>query len=302
MIKIEGLTKVFSSKTGPAIDSVSFTVDNGEVVGFVGLNGAGKTTTIRIASGVSLPTSGRVGVDGYDVVAQKVEASKRIGWVPELPIFEPNAKAISLMEYFAGFYGISPSDSASRSAALLKSVGLEGSETKKIRAYSQGMKKRFSLAASMLGDPQNYLFDEVLNGLDPEGIRYFRELMQELKKQNKAILLSSHILVEVESIADRVIFIHKGKVIKTIDRNDIANFSGSSIKIVIANLDDRALVYLRGLGEVRTDGNTVFVTSKTADGSRINSDLLKMGYQVEELTRQNEGLEKYFLDLIGEAK
>lgn len=300
MIKVDRLTKVFSKNSAPAIDSVSFEVANGEIVGFVGLNGAGKTTTIRIAAGISLPTSGSASVDGHDLVTDKVEASKRIGWVPELPNFEPNATAKSLMEYFGGFYGLSPSASRARSAELLKSVGLEGSESKKLRAYSQGMKKRFSLAASMLASPQNYLFDEVLNGLDPAGIHYFRSLMVDLKAQGAAVLLSSHVLVEVESIADRVVFIHKGKIIKSITRSDLAGLGGTVVRMVIRNLDEKALAYLRGLGELRVENGALFLTSQT-DTARLNSDLVRLGYEVAEFTVQREGLEEYFLNLVGEA-
>ncbi len=167
--RVENLTKVYSMKQAPAVDSVSFEVANGEIVGFVGLNGAGKTTTIRVAAGIALPTSGTVKVNGHDVVEQKVNASRQLGWVPELPNFESNAKAGSLMHYFAGFYGIGAREADTKTAELLKLVGLAGFETRKLRSYSQGMKKRFSLAASMLSDPPNYLFDEVLNGLDLKG-------------------------------------------------------------------------------------------------------------------------------------
>ncbi len=300
MIKVEGLTKVFSKKSAPAIDSVSFEVGNGEIVGFVGLNGAGKTTTIRIAAGISLPTSGNASVDGHDLVRDKVEASRRIGWVPELPNFEPNATAMALMDYFGGFYGLSESALRVRSAELLKSVGLEGSETKKLRDYSQGMKKRFSLAAAMLANPQNYLFDEVMNGLDPAGIRYFRSLVADLRARGAAVLLSSHILAEVESIADRVVFIHKGKVIKTITRSDLAGLGGNVIKIAIKNVDEEALVYLRGLGELRIENGALFLTSGN-DAARLNSELVRRGYEVTEFAVQREGLEEYFLDLVMKA-
>ncbi len=300
MIKVDRLTKVFSRKAGLAIDSVSFEVANGEIVGFVGLNGAGKTTTIRIAAGISLPTSGNASVDGHDLVSDKIEASRRIGWVPELPNFEPNASAMSLMEYFGGFYGMRPSESRARSMELLKSVGLEGSESKKLRTYSQGMKKRFSLAASMLASPQNYLFDEVLNGLDPEGIHYFRGLMVDLKARGAAVLLSSHVLVEVESISDRVVFIHKGKVIKTISRKELAGLGGCVIRMVIRNVDERSLAYLRSLGELRSEGGAFFLTSQV-DPVRLNSELVEMGCEVAELAVQRERLEEYFLDLVGKA-
>lgn len=298
MIQVDGLTKSFSKKAPPAADSVSFDVADGEIVGFVGLNGAGKTTTIRVAAGVSLPTAGNVLVDGNDVVVDKVEASKRIGWVPEIPNFEPNSSAISLMQYFAGYYGVPPHQARSRSMDLLGSVGLQGVENNKIRTYSQGMKKRFSLAASMLSEPKNYLFDEVLNGLDPEGIRYFRRLMLELRSQGAAVLLSSHILVEVESLADRIVFIHRGKVIKTISKSELASVGGSALNVVIKNPDDRALRYLEGLGEVRREGDRFLVTSK-ADPAQVNSELLKMGYQVAEFGQRKEGLEDYFLKLVG---
>jgi ABC-2 type transport system ATP-binding protein len=301
MIRVDHLTKIFSGKADPAIDSVSFDVSDGEIVGFVGLNGAGKTTTIRVAAGVSLPTSGTVSVDGYDVVGQKVEASRRIGWVPELPNFEPNASAIALMRYFAGFYDISGSESTSRSLELLKSVGLGGAEARKLRTYSQGMKKRFSLAASLLSNPTNYLFDEVLNGLDPEGIRYFRRLVAEVKGQGASVLMSSHILLEVQSIADRVVIIHKGKVIKTISRSELESAGDNTVKITFSELDNEVLSYLKGLGDVSVDGKTVFLRA-AVDTGKLNSDLVNMGLRVTELTLQKEGLEEYFLKLIGEEK
>jgi ABC-2 type transport system ATP-binding protein len=301
MIRIDGVTKAFSKRSPPAVVGVSFDVSDGEIVGFVGLNGAGKTTTIRVASGVSIPTAGRVSIDGHDVVSDKVEASKRVGWVPEIPNFEPNSSAMTLMEYFAGFYGVRGAEARTRSLELLKSVGLEGAESKKLRAYSQGMKKRFSLAAALLSEPKNFLFDEVLNGLDPEGIRYFRRLMLDQKAKGSAVLLSSHILVEVESLADRVVFIHRGKVIKIIGRGDLEKAGGQVIRLVIRNVDDRALGYLQGIGTIRREGDTIYLASGT-DPAKLNADLLGMGCQVTEFGIQKEGLEDYFLNLIGEAK
>ena len=266
----------------------------------MGLNGAGKTTTIRTAVGVTLPTSGGVSIDGNDIVEQKVDASRALGWVPELPNFEPNADATSLMRYFAGFYGLNGEAAVEKSAELLKEVGL-GTEGRKLRDYSQGMKKRFSLAASMLSDPRNFLFDEVLNGLDPEGVRFFRQLMLDFRKRGKAVLLSSHILLEVESIADRVVIIHRGKLIKTVNGGELASLGGGVLKISVKNLDDRGLAYLRGLGELRVEGGTVFLSSKNVDPSKVNTDLVKMGYAVNELARQKQGLEDYFLKLVQEA-
>lgn len=299
---MENLTKRYSRRQVPAVDSLSFAVGNGEIVGFVGLNGAGKTTTIRIAAGVTLLTSGSVLVDSYDVVEHKVEASRQLGWVPEFPNFEPNAKATSLMRYFAGFYGMQGREAETKIAELLKTVGLAGFENRKLRTYSQGMKKRFSLASSMLSDPPNYLFDEILNGLDPEGIHYMRQLMADFRRAGKAVLLSSHILMEVESIADRVLFIHKGRLIKTITHSELAGLGGSSLKVTIRGVDRRALSYLEGLGEARVEGDTVYILGGRADPAKVNSDLLSMGYTVTELSPQHQGLEDYFMKLIAEQE
>jgi len=304
LFEIRAATKVFSAKQGPAISSVSFDVRNGEIVGFVGLNGAGKTTTIRIAVGVSLPTSGTVVIDGHDITREKPEASKSIGWVPELPNFEPNAKAWSMMRYLAGFYNIDREEARRRSKDLLASVGLSGFENRKIRTYSQGMKKRFSLAVSLLSDPQNFLFDEVLNGLDPEGIHFFRELMRGQKRMNKAILLSSHILTEIENVADRIVFIHRGRVIKIVTRDELAAYEGEKgvLRIILQNITDDVVSYLKSLGGTAlVQGNEVILSDFRGDSSQVNSELVKKGIPVREIKFEKTGLEQYFFDLIGKA-
>ncbi|TMH97313.1 ABC transporter ATP-binding protein [Candidatus Bathyarchaeota archaeon] len=301
---MKAATKVFSAKQGPAISAVSFDVRNGEIVGFVGLNGAGKTTTIRIAVGVSLPTSGTVVIDGHDITREKPEASKSIGWVPELPNFEPNAKAWSMMRYLAGFYNIDREEARRKSKDLLASVGLSGFENRKIRTYSQGMKKRFSLAVSLLSDPQNFLFDEVLNGLDPEGIHFFRELMRGQKRMNKAILLSSHILTEIENVADRIVFIHRGRVIKIVTRDELAAYEGEKgvLRIILQNITDDAVSYLKSLGGTAlVQGNEVILSDFRGDSSQVNSELVKKGIPVREIKFEKTGLEQYFFDLIGKA-
>jgi ABC-2 type transport system ATP-binding protein len=303
LLQINGLTKCYSRKQTPAIDSVNFEVRNGEAVGFVGLNGAGKTTTISISVGVALPSSGTVIVDGHDIVREKAEASKTIGWVPEFPNYEPNAKAISLMKYFAGFYGMSKTATEEKSKELLAGLSLSGFEKRKFRTYSQGMKKRFSLALAMLPDPQNYLFDEILNGLDPEGIHYFRGLMVELKKQNKAVLLSSHILTEVENLADKVVFIRKGKVVKIATRDELTSYGGRVLKITIQNIDEGAIrSYLQSLGDVQVSGKTVMLSNFAEDPSVINSGLVAKRYLVGEFSLQKTSLEEYFFKLVADTR
>lgn len=221
MIEIKGLTKIYSRNSRPAVNSATIMVSDGEIMGFAGLNGAGKTTTIRVATGIIYPTAGTVLIDGHDIVHEKVKASARTGWVPEFPNFEPNAKPLTLMRYYGGFYGMKAPDATTKGRELLEAVSLGDDMNEKLRNYSQGMKKRFSLAAAMLNDPQNYFFDETLNGLDPEGIRFMRKLMVDLRTRGKAVLLSSHILSELENVADRIAIIHKGKILEIMDRQKI---------------------------------------------------------------------------------
>jgi ABC-2 type transport system ATP-binding protein len=208
------------------------------------------------------------------------------------------------MRYLAGFYGIDRTEARRKSKDLLGSVGLSGFENRKIRTYSQGMKKRFSLAVSLLSDPQNFLFDEVLNGLDPEGIHFFRELMRGQKRVNKAILLSSHILTEIENVADRIVFIHRGWVIKIVTRDELAAYEGEKgiLRIILQTASDDAISYLKTLrGTVQAQGNEILLSDFRGDSSQVNTELVKRGIPVREIKFEKTGLEQYFFDLIRKA-
>jgi ABC-2 type transport system ATP-binding protein len=295
---VQGLTKSYARGKPPAIEGVDFEVSDGETVGFVGLNGAGKTTTIKIAAGVLLPTAGTVLIDGHDIVRDKVNASLASGWVPEFPNFDMGAKGSSLMKYYAGFYRLGR-DTDFRCAEVLKSVGLAGAEGKKLREYSQGMKKRFMLGVALLSNPHNILFDEVLNGLDPEGIAYFRQLVLDYRKEGRAVLFSSHLLSEVEALADKIVVIHKGKIVKIVRRQELSVVGGESLRIVMSKVDRSAIDYLKTIGEVAVDGNTVTVKGYTGDASSVSTELAKMGCAISEFARINQSLEDYFFKLIG---
>jgi len=299
MLDIRGITKIYGRKV-IAVNNVSFQVNNGEIVGFVGLNGAGKTTTIKISCGVLTPNSGTVYVDGYDILREKVEASRRVGWLPELPIFDPTARALNLLKYIAGFHNITGTAAEKRALELLKEVGLAGLENRKLGTFSQGMRKRFALAASMIADPSNYLFDEVLNGLDPSGINFFRNIAHEFKKKGKAILFSSHILSEVENLADRIVIIHKGAIIKNINASELANIGTKTLKLVIKNVDEKLVDVLKSYGEVRIENNTIILSNFRGEPAEVNLELSKMGYLIESFNYQKTGLEEYFLSLVGE--
>lgn len=304
MISIENLTKVYSKNNPPAVNQLSLEMKDGEILGLVGLNGAGKTSTIRMVSGIILPTGGSIKVDGHDVVTDKVRASANVGWVPEFPNFELNAKPVSLMKYFAGFYNLDPEKEEKHILELLDVVGLSEYLDRKLRTYSQGMKKRFSIAESMLGDPKNMLFDETLNGLDPEGVVFVRNLILSQKKKGKAVLLSSHILSEVESISDRVAIISHGKLLKIITRSELQNLGKPLLRIRIDNPDDGVKTVLSKFGDPMISGSDITVTDlkiPVDDIPKVASELVKSGYAIRLFEQSGETLEEFFFKTIGES-
>lgn len=303
MIEVEGISKKFGDFV--ALDNVSFKVNDGEVVGFVGLNGAGKTTTIRIIAGVLFPNKGDVLIDGHSVIREKKEASKNIGWVPELPIFELEFKAIDYFVYIAGFYGYSTSEAKRLAKELFDEVGLSGFENKKLRTYSQGMKKRFSLAVSLLSSPKNFLFDEVLNGLDVEGIAFFRNLVLKFKSEGKAVLFSSHILKEVEGLADKVVFIHKGKIVDIKSMSEIRNSATPETIVVLDRYDKEKVEKVMdslNLTNYEVSGNTVIIKQVVPDRNKLIQSFITSGFTILEVKESFTDLEDYFFKVIGEKK
>lgn len=299
MIVVESISRWFGRFK--ALDNVSFRVGDGEVVGYVGLNGAGKTTTIRICVGVLRPSTGDVVVDGYSITKQKREASFHIGWVPELPIFEQDEKAIDYFVYLAGYYGLSKSEARRLGKELFEQVGLSRFMDRRLKHYSLGMKKRFALAVSMINDPRNFFFDEVLNGLDPKGIAFFRNLVKRFRREGRAILFSSHILGEVENIADKVVFIHKGRIIAVKTMDEIKSMAKPALVVKVSNPDDKLSKILEKYGEVRVRGGKyIVVFREEPDKSQIVRELVENGYSVEEIRSAMTSLEKVFFKLIGE--
>jgi ABC-2 type transport system ATP-binding protein len=298
VLTAEGLTKRFAGQPTPAVNGLDLEVRNGEIVGFVGLNGAGKTTTLRIAAGVALPTKGRVRIDGLDIVREKRRAAQRLGWVPELFPFEPQMRAGALLRYFAGFHGLSGASASARAHELLVQVGLGEFENRPLRTFSQGMKRRFSLTSAMIADPANLLLVEVLNGLDPAGIAFVRSWGIAMRGEGRSVLLSSHILSELETLADRVAIVHRGRILQVITRAQLAEVGGHTLRIVVDRIDEALLQYLAGVGEPVVEGPSIRLNAPNVDSATINAELVQRGYRVSSLSVEGRSLESFFLEIV----
>ncbi|GGQ30591.1 ABC transporter ATP-binding protein [Streptomyces mutabilis] len=202
VVDIVGLTKRYGELT--AVEDVSFTVRSGRVVGLLGRNGAGKTTTLRMLLGLARPTSGRATVFGHPY-AQLTRAAHRVG--VSIDGIGPTGagSAQTDLRIWAKTLGLS----RTRVDEVLEQVGLAADGHRKLRDYSQGMRQRHALATALLADPELLILDEPANGLDPDGIRWLRELLRSLADEGRTVLVSSHILAEVEQMADDIVILQK---------------------------------------------------------------------------------------------
>ncbi len=210
MIDARGLSKYY----GPfvAVHDTSFSIPQGQVVAFLGPNGAGKTTLMRMLTGFLAPSAGDARIAGFDVRKQRIEASKRLGYLPENGPLYPDMTPLELLGFFGEAREIAPRTLKGRIEAVVELCALGLVLEKPIGKLSKGYKQRVGLAQALLHDPEVLIMDEPTAGLDPNQIKQFRENMQRLGR-TKTLLISTHILQEVEAVADRVLLIHNGRLV-----------------------------------------------------------------------------------------
>jgi ABC-2 type transport system ATP-binding protein len=223
-IVVEELSKRFGRKV-LAVDRLSFTVEPGSVTGFLGPNGAGKTTTLRMVLGLVHPTGGRATVGGVPY-RQLPHPSRIVGAALESSSFHPARTARNHLRVLCTVDGLP----VKRADEVLELVGLKEAARRKVRGFSMGMRQRLSLAAALLGDPRVVVLDEPANGLDPEGIRWLRGLLRHLASQGRTVLVSSHQLNEVQEIADRVVILNRGRLVRS---GSIEELTAGSDSVVV---------------------------------------------------------------------
>jgi len=282
----------------PAVDRLDLNVPAGGVHGFLGPNGSGKTTTIRMVLGLIRADAGRIEVFGTQVPQRLPEVVDRVGAIVEQPKFFPQFTARRNLELLATGIGAP----RQRVAAVLEEVGLAQRARDVYKAYSLGMKQRLAIAATLLKDPDLLIFDEPTNGLDPAGIHAVRQTMRHLAQQGKTVLVSSHILAEVQQVADTVSIIGRGRLLAEGRVSDILATAGGGVRVRVADPESAArLLDESRFGFTRT-GDGALSVATAADGTPVdaadlNRFLAERGIFAAELVREQANLEQVFLEL-----
>jgi ABC-2 type transport system ATP-binding protein len=225
-IEVHQLTKIYGMQK--AVDQISFHAKPGEIVGFLGPNGAGKSSTMKMITGYMQADGGRIEVCGMEVKPSDIQTKKKIGYLPELNPLYPEMYVREYLSFIGGLHQIS--DKKNRVEEVVRQTGLSAEANKQIHQLSKGYKQRVGLAAAIIHNPEVLILDEPTSGLDPNQIIEIRNLIKSLGK-DKTILFSSHILQEVEAICDRVIIIHKGKIVADSSLAELKTSSGATTRL-----------------------------------------------------------------------
>ena len=201
-------------RTHKALDNLSFKVGKGQIFGFLGPNGAGKTTTIKCITGILRSDSGTILIDGKNIEQNDLENKNKIGFLPEQVGLYGRLTAKESLQFYGGFYNLSDDLIVERGKALLAKLGLEKDSNRRVSEYSLGMKKRLALCVALLNEPEILVMDEPTSGLDPRGVKALRIVLKDLNKKGLTIILSSHVLTEVQEICSHVGIINNGKLIR----------------------------------------------------------------------------------------
>lgn len=234
MITVEGLTKVYAGVR--AVDDLTFAVESGKVTGFLGPNGAGKSTTMRMVLGLDRPTAGSARVSGRRYTDFPAPL-REVGALLDAGAMHPGRTGRAHLRIGAYSNGIA----RSRVDQVLEQVGLEGVAGKRVKGYSLGMRQRLGIAAALLGDPPVLLFDEPVNGLDLDGVRWIRALLRGFADEGRTVLVSSHLMSEMQLVADRVVVIGRGRLIADTEMDGLlAGLDGQRVRIRSPRADDLA--------------------------------------------------------------
>ena len=298
VIKTDGLTKRYGDIL--AVDGLSLEVPSGQIFGLLGPNGSGKTTTMGMLLGLVRPTSGRFSL--FDGSTSHQDALHRVGAIVETPSFYPYMSGRDNLAYYQGIKGRRNKQELDD---LLSKVGLADRAKSRFRTYSLGMKQRLGLAYALLGDPELLFLDEPTNGMDPAGMAEVREMIRSLATGGRTVLLSSHLLHEVEQVCDSVAILSKGSLIVQGKVADLVH-SRAGERVRLRTTDNakavEVLSALDWVGEVSVESESVVVGAPIARSSELSVALGRAEVYVTEMAADEISLEQYFLEITGDGQ
>ncbi len=292
MITVESLTKDFGAVR--AVDHLSFTVEPGTVTGFLGPNGAGKTTTLRTLLGLVTPTSGAATIEGHRY-ADLPDPVRTVGASLEAASFHPGRSARDHLRILALAAGLPPG----RADEVLTQVALTEVADRRVGGYSLGMRQRLALAASLLGDPRVLLLDEPANGLVPEGIAWLRGFLRHYASLGRTVLVSSHVLAEVQQTVDNVVIINRGRLVTAAPLADLTRDHASEVRVRTPDADRLQSALAAQGAQTRTEEDALYVSGLTA--ADVGRTALREGVELHELLEEASDLEQVFLSLTDTA-
>lgn len=312
MIQVEGLSKKYARQV--AVNNISFSVDKGDIVGFLGPNGAGKTTTMRILTCFMPPSAGRASVAGFDVFEKPFEVKKRIGYLPEAPPVYPEMSVVDYLRFVGQLKGVSGSELKRRAEEVMERCAVTDVRGKLIGKLSKGYRQRVGLAQAIIHNPDVLILDEPTSGLDPKQINETRELIKGLAGEH-TIILSTHILPEVEAVCKKVIIINKGQLVATDSVEHLKHRGGTGntvqIQVETTGVEDAVVVQQRleqipGVSKVletsRSNDRLVFEVDSLS-GHNVRPDvaraIVQSGWNLLEMKSTTFSLEEVFLQLTG---
>ena len=288
MIDARDLTKVYSRI--PALDTVSFHIEEGLIVGVIGHNGAGKTTLLKILSGLVSPTSGQLSINGIDVIRDPDGIKAGLGYLSEESRLYETMTVDDYLNFFGEIYGLDARTIEERRDHLLKALSLEPNG-KKIGEFSKGMKRKAAIARSLIHDPAVLIYDEPTSGLDPMTSRYIAGFLRDLRDRKKTIVLSAHNLFQVESICDRVMILRRGKMIAMGTMNELREMFGSISYTISFTIDN--IAEIRGCREYTYEGGVYRVPAESIEElNRCTSIIGAHGGKVERIESHYPSLEE----------
>ena len=305
MISISGLNKKFGKQL--VLDQVSFNIEEGKVFGLIGPNGAGKTTTMSILATLLRPDSGKVEVNGYDVLANPGEVRQLIGYMPDFFGVYDGLKVAEYLEFFADAFQVSENKKKTIILDLLELVNLSVKADSYVDTLSRGMKQRLALARCLVHDPKVLILDEPASGLDPRARAEMKEIIRQLKQMNKTVLISSHILPELAEMCDEVAIMEKGRLVAFGPVSEITSAVEGMRYLVIEVLDrgEDLAANIQAKDKVTQVHNNGNLIKLTYSGTRAEQGkLLKEvseGYTVLQFYESKGDLEQLFMSVTGEV-